>query len=96
MVAKLTITQELQQCRGALVVAHNVILANFTDGPYFEAKQQNYRSQHAKFLPLLRGHFVFTVIDSTWSPASVSQSVSLARRQGGTQGGNTGKLWGQL
>jgi predicted O-methyltransferase YrrM len=50
---------------GALVIAHNVILANFTDGSYFEEKQRNYREQYAKFLPLLQDHFLYTVIDST-------------------------------
>lgn len=50
---------------GALVIAHNVILSNFTDGFYFEEKQQDYRKQYAKFLPLLREHFCYTVIDST-------------------------------
>jgi len=50
---------------GALVIAHNVILSNFTDGYYFEEKQSNYRKQYTKFLPLLREHFSYTVIDST-------------------------------
>jgi predicted O-methyltransferase YrrM len=50
---------------GALLVAHNVILANFTGSSYFEAKQQSYRSQYTKFLPFVREHFVYTIIDST-------------------------------
>ena len=50
---------------GALVIAHNVILSNFTDGIYFEEKLRNYRKQYTKFLSLLREHFVYTVIDST-------------------------------
>ncbi|KAI9773926.1 MAG: hypothetical protein M1840_006152 [Geoglossum simile] len=50
---------------GALLIAHNVILSNFTDGVYFKAKQSNYREQYSKFLPFLRKHFVYTVIDST-------------------------------
>ena len=50
---------------GALVIAHNVILSNFTDGFYFEEKQDNYRKQYSKFLPFLREHFLYTVIDST-------------------------------
>lgn len=50
---------------GALVVAHNVILANFTGGTYFEAKQGSYRNQYSRFLALLREHFIYTVIDST-------------------------------
>ncbi|KAK4196663.1 S-adenosyl-L-methionine-dependent methyltransferase [Triangularia verruculosa] len=50
---------------GALVVAHNVILSNFTTSAYFEEKQQYYRQQYTKFLALLRENFVYTVIDST-------------------------------
>jgi len=59
---------------GALVIAHNVILSNFTDGIYFEEKQHNYRKQYAKFLPLLREHFLYTVIDST-------EGILLARKR---------------
>jgi predicted O-methyltransferase YrrM len=54
-----------QLAPGALVVAHNVILSNFTEGVYFESKQRYYREQYAKFLPLLQKHFIYTVIDST-------------------------------
>ena len=50
---------------GALVVAHNVILSNFTGSTYFEEKQRSYRKQYTKFLLLLREQFFFTVIDST-------------------------------
>jgi predicted O-methyltransferase YrrM len=50
---------------GALVIAHNVILSNFTNGAYFEEKQLDYRKQYMKFLTLLREHFIYTVIDST-------------------------------
>jgi predicted O-methyltransferase YrrM len=50
---------------GALVIAHNVILSNFTESVYFESKQRSYRKQYSKFLPLLREHFVYTVVDST-------------------------------
>ena len=57
----------------ALVIAHNVILSNFTGGSYFEEKQRNYRGQYTKFLPLLREHFSYTVIDST-------EGILIARR----------------
>lgn len=50
---------------GALLVAHNVILSNFTGARYFEEKQRSYRKQYAKFLPLVQEHFVYTVIDSS-------------------------------
>lgn len=50
---------------GALLVAHNVILSNRTDGGYFEEKQQSYRRQYSKFLALLRENFFYTIIDST-------------------------------
>lgn len=50
---------------GAIVIAHNVILSNFTGGTYFEEKLRDYRNQYTKFLALLREQFVYTVIDST-------------------------------
>lgn len=49
----------------ALVVAHNVILGNFTGGSYFDKRQRLHRQQHAKFLAFLNEHFVWTVVDST-------------------------------
>ncbi|KAK6537419.1 hypothetical protein TWF694_011606 [Orbilia ellipsospora] len=50
---------------GALLVAHNVILSNFTGGAYFEEKQRYYRQQYKKFLPLLQENFTYIVLDST-------------------------------
>jgi len=50
---------------GALVVAHNVILSNFTGGGFWEEKQKEYRRQYIKFLALLQKDFVYTVLDST-------------------------------
>lgn len=50
---------------GALVVAHNVILSNFTRGKYFAKKQESYRRQYMKFLKLLQENFIYTVIDTT-------------------------------
>ena len=50
---------------GALVVAHNVMLSNFTGGKYFAEKQKNYRKQYTKFLTLIQENFVYTVVDTT-------------------------------
>ena len=58
---------------GGLLVAHNVILSNFTNGSYFEAKQQNYREQYTKFLPFVQEHFRYIVVDTT-------QGVMVARK----------------
>ena len=50
---------------GALVVAHNVLLENFTGGRFWEEKKNAYRKQYVKFLALVSADFVWTVIDST-------------------------------
>ncbi|KAJ8128090.1 hypothetical protein O1611_g5545 [Lasiodiplodia mahajangana] len=50
---------------GAIVIAHNVILSNFSGSGYFSKKQENYRQQYSKFLPLFKTGFAYTIIDST-------------------------------
>jgi predicted O-methyltransferase YrrM len=50
---------------GGFMVAHNVILSNFANGPYFETKQQGYRKQYEKFPPFVCQHFRPVVQDTT-------------------------------